>query len=680
MAAAGETATDPPTRHDVAAPEARPTAPASGLPEWAIAENGPETRRPPRWLPGLVVALCCVLVAGGMYVADRPSYRPDSRDSVFAAADGSAWYAARQSSGIFADGRDRSDKRLSVESARYDGLVAVQSLSGALATRALRPFGVAALEHLRFWRLVSTPASAGVLATNAQQTELFRIDGGIERVADDGVRRAHVFTPALVELPADAAPGSRWRSSGSAGDGVDYQADLSATAGAGGCLQVQGSVQYRRGGASSTRSRYRLSRTWCPGRGLVSESTTGDDGSQTTSIDGSAEVLNAAAGTRTAPSSPAAELSDSTREWNDPAGWTNRPVGVVSSSPGFGPAPMVDFAAFAAPAVTRTDMLLRATIPGDDLVGIRPPANSTSTGDWVSDVRMHPGGQILTLAAFGDLVLVSTTARRLVGYSSTGFRLWQRDLSDLIRDPPVRVDTDHVAAVTTTGFVMELDLRTGRSVWSAAVGADVEVQVAADRSVVAVADRSGGLTCFDAATGRRRWSRSAGSVERLLIDGDLVLAGGSDQVDAYGAAVGELRWRIVVPGQISSLAAMSTDPASTDPASTDPASTDLVVGGTGGSSVVGHDGQVSTHLDGYVSLSPVTAGQLSYPAAQQIPASGRLLGWREDGLEVLDLQGRVRGSLSLPTGLVLGRSRSLVSWSRGVLSMSAPGWTIQVVR
>lgn len=102
--------------------------------------------------------------------------------------------------------------------------------------------------------------------------------------------------------------------------------------------------------------------------------------------------------------------------------------------------------------VSRSDVLVRATIPGDDLLGIRAPAedSSTSTGatttgatttrDWIGSTRMHPGGQIHTVAAFGDVVVASTTQRRLVTYSASGLRLWLLNLADLVRDQPVRTD------------------------------------------------------------------------------------------------------------------------------------------------------------------------------------------------------------------------------------------------
>ena len=98
---------------------------------------------------------------------------------------------------------------------------------------------------------------------------------------------------------------------------------------------------------------------------------------------------------------------------------------------------------------------------------------------------MHPGGTVLSLTVFGDVLVVTTSRRQVVAYSASGVRLWQHDLDEVAFRGPVRVDHTAVALVDNGGTVRLLDLRSGAERWRRDVGAEVtSVPVGALSAVV----------------------------------------------------------------------------------------------------------------------------------------------------------------------------------------------------
>lgn len=77
-------------------------------------------------------------------------------------------------------GRERPTPGRVVESVRFGGLVGVQALAGALAGRSLKPYGDEVLEHMHLGLTSTTDDKT------TQGTEVFRIDQGIQRIAEDG--------------------------------------------------------------------------------------------------------------------------------------------------------------------------------------------------------------------------------------------------------------------------------------------------------------------------------------------------------------------------------------------------------------------------------------------------------------------------------------------------------------
>ena len=151
-----------------------------------------------------------------------------------------------------------------------------------------------------------------------------------------------------------------------------------------------------------------LNQTWCPGQGIVAESQSFADVRITTS-----RIEAPAPGAPTTTNTPI--------HWSSPQRWTAGQFGTMSINPTFGEDPMVSTPANVTPVRTESGLVIRATYGQGDLVATTP---KTLT-DWTSVWRAHPGGSILTLTAFGNVIIATTSNRQVVAYSDVGIRLWQ---------------------------------------------------------------------------------------------------------------------------------------------------------------------------------------------------------------------------------------------------------------
>ena len=256
-----------------------------------------------------------------------------------------------------------------------------------------------------------------------------------------------------MELPADVGPGSTWTGAGSAGDTLDYTSSFRAAPGRDGCLEVSGELDLRTKGRQQQGRRTSLTRTWCPGRGLVatSESAGGDlhrrhpvpapgpgardDGRRAVSLDRPARL-------------DAADLGHGDRRRH------GRDQGDVRARP----RPRVT------PVLTASGLVVRALQPPDDLVATTPKTIDAWTPAW----SVHPGGTVLSLAAFGSVVLVTTSERELVAYSDAGMRLWAATLPEIGPNAPVRVSDDDAVLVDLSGRVLRFGIADGAVRWSRA--------------------------------------------------------------------------------------------------------------------------------------------------------------------------------------------------------------------
>lgn len=481
-------------------------------PDWA-----PPTDLRPRWLPWLAVILVTALVAGSLYLAERIGSTPAQTSALsYLPDDGGVAYQQRET----VIGGTSTRQPLVTESARLTGAAMLSGLDFALGSRVLGVVGTDRLDRMRFWRTTTT--SIGSLDTSQQLVRAYRADAAVELVAESGPAGADIFSPALVELPADVRPGLAWTSEGTLGAGR-YRSEHQAENDADDCLRVRGTLT-RLTATGQPGAIEQTETTWCRAAGPVRTRTT--RGRATTTV---------------RPASPPRvdpELRTVTEPWiwNDPVGWLRRDYDLMSDDLNLGSGAMAGSPSQLAPVLTASGLMFRVS-SGDDVVGFTPKTPDRWTSLW----RMHPGGTVLSAAAFGDVLVVTTSRRQVVGYSDAGVRLWSFDLSEVAFRSPVRIGDRQVALADSGGTVMSVELLTGERRWSHDLGADVSAPLIGDpRSLVAF-DAGGTTTALDPSTGTPRWSvELEGEVGAVL--GRTLVVRSAATLEGLDLTTGRRRW------------------------------------------------------------------------------------------------------------------------------------------
>ena len=200
------------------------------------------------------------------------------------------------------------------------------------------------------------------------------------------------------------------------------------------------------------------------------------------------------------------------------------------------------------PVHVRSGLVLQATSSVADIVAIGPDG----AGKWRSRWRAHPGGQILALVTFGDMAVVTTSARTVVGYDSRGVRRWTLPTREVVRAQPVRTSPDEIAVAGLDGEVIGVELASGAVRWRTRVSGDVRVTPASSAGELVVADGSSTLTGLDAGDGDQRWTAAVEAPVALApapTTNPTALAVLSEStLGSYDVATHELTWRRWFPG------------------------------------------------------------------------------------------------------------------------------------
>jgi outer membrane protein assembly factor BamB len=557
----------------------------------------PTTAEPPRprWLPPVTILLTLALAASALFLTDRVGQPPTSRTiDAFLPMDGAAWVERQQAKSRSVNTTDT----VVTESAIITGSAVTGALTYTLATQLIGAAGsdLEVLERGRYWRTTTTvPARS---ATEAQHIRVYNVVADLSLMVESGPRGAFVYRPNLVELPQDVAPGRTWGSSGSAGGSVSYTSSFRAAEAADGCLAVTGNITYT---ATHIESIAReLRRTWCPGQGLVALSE-----------DGGGERLELSR-LPDPPGPPGIETSDAPSTWA-PSQWSKHSLASTSVDPTFGEGE-VSGTPSALLAQTRSRVLLRGTTSGQDVVGLTRASATT----WQTRWRVHPGATILTLAAFGDAFVATTSARTVVGYGADGSRRWRTDLDEVVTAPPVRASVTDLVLVTMGGEVIVLEIATGKQRWRVKPGSDVGVGPAVADGKVIVADRGGNLIALSLTTGAEEWRTESGEVTALAGGSGQVFVVGPTDVDSFDVTDGERVWRYGVPNSASSPVALSDG---------------VVVLTNGGAQALDSAGRTRWFRPGVYGLTA---------------AGGHLICWGRGKAEVLDSSSTVVTTFAIP--------------------------------
>lgn len=401
-----------------------------------------------------------------------------------------------------------------------------------------------------FMRLLETTVTEDEVTHSVTVLELGA--SGIRRTLDVQDQVMRQWAPAPVVLPSEVQAGDSWRSSGSVNEFEDfapvdtYSYDFSASASAPedpalvaeGCLDITRTEQV---GEDLSPSR---SETWCPGRGVVAG--------------GTAPVADSP--------NPTGPVLEHGTDW-DPRAW-EVDVADLAKTP-----PMVWASNIAGVATDETLVLAHQTT-GDLLFA--------TDGDVDRSVRAHPGGEVVALSGFGDLVVAATTRATVSAYDIRGVWQWEADLQDMVSLPP-GLAGDDVVVVDGSGNVTALDARTGEENWSAglpdqvissplgcgsttvlATTAAELVMLGPDGDELATASLSDRTTQIACGTGGQVYSAGASHLERVGPDGtvlvsehmhdalvtdvhafdDVVVTASSRAITAYDGQSLEMLWRL----------------------------------------------------------------------------------------------------------------------------------------
>ena len=583
---------------------------------------GPAGRTPdprPRWLPLLAVLLVTVLVAGGLFAAEHVGAATGGGTALrYVPADGRASYQQRTTT----VGGETTSSTWVQESAIQTGLQVLGGLDWTLGVKVSGVVGSDHVERMRFWR--TTSSEIGNLGSGQQNVRVYRIDGAVELIAASDHGGADVYSPALVELPAEVEPGDTWSGAGKVGT-RGYRSDFRAAAAEPGCLLVSGTVAETtaNGRPGTTRE---VQKTWCERRAVVLEEVVrGEVSVRTDTVSGPA-------------ADPTLRTVGEPWSWSDPAQWRRREFDLMSADASLGSGAMAGTPSSVPPVLTASGLIIRPT-SGEDLV----PTTPKTVDRWTSLWRMHPGGTILSVAAFGDVVLATTSERKLVAYSDAGIRLWSRPLDDVAFWAPVRVDDRRVAVADAAGSIQVLDLLTGEVAWQQSVNTQVSGPLVADSRVVIVFDAGGRTTAYAADTGALRWAEDLSSTRGVIL-GDTLVARQEATLEALDLTTGRHRWLLSQTGTLDALTTFG----------------DTVVAATQlGTSVIDEQGTVRRELPAYEWVSVV---------------GDTMVGWGRTEAEFRDGDGAVLATIDTPDLTLKAAGTQPLPYRQGVF-VFGPNWT-----
>lgn len=600
------------------------TLPPDPLGSVAINPTWPAPEQPKRswWRPLVIIGLVGALVAGAAFVASSVGVAARlSEAGGYLPTDGAVSYERTDTTREL-----KTSLGLAVtESARMAGVAGLLSTDSAFAAKLIDVAG-ADRDQIQIWRTTTTAINDP--AVSVQTIRFYRVNDGVELMGLSTPSEGYVYSPALLLLPADVQAGSQWGSAGSAGATLDYRSELQAEAAGAGCLRVSGEVRYLSKAGQLGRV-VTIGQTWCPGQGVVAESQS------------YAAVRTATS--RIDPPVPSAQTTSNTPiSWTTPQSWTTKSFSTISINPTFGEGPMVGVPSAATPVRTESGLVIRATTAGD-LVATTP---KTLT-EWTSIWRARPGGTVMTLSAFGNVIITTTSNRQMVAYSDRGVRLWQLSFDDLAPSAPVRVSDRDAVVVDLAGEIRRFDLATGTVLWrNATAGSDVNVSPAAGQGIVVIMDRGGTTTAFDVESGSRRWDLEMQGAAATVI-GDTVVVIQDQTAHALSTGTGRHQWVRSIFGTLTDMANFADQ---------------CVVATKSESVILSREGAVNQRLGPLLTLTPT---------------QDHLVVWGPTEASFITRDGAELTRWKLPPLTLSLQDRPALATSQGVLLFSND-WTFQV--
>lgn len=363
---------------------------------------------------------------------------------------------------------------------------------------------LAAFQTTAWVRVLDTVVSGGQVS---HRGTAWRLDeAGVSRAIDFDGDSATAYEPAVLLLPHDVRAGSTWAASGTAtrygGAGGPELLAYSSTASAApantpalaqeGCLEIIATTIIGSEAETTTER-------WCPGKGPVTPESERPLPPFTTAPDLGFEP-------RWQPERWQATTSD--LNLSPPMMWGTQ-----------------------LPTLLRDDTLVIAHSLSGDLI-LAPGAGLAEA------FRVHPGGRVVTIRGFGDLIVVTTTTAAVVAYDVAGVWRWEANLPDVVVQPAALTSDGRIVLVDGSGRLTALDAVTGEEVWSRQMSDQPSSPPTACGDRVALATTANDVMIFDAAGGEVGSAGATARVSTLACDesGGLYVVEGAwlQKFDAQG--------------------------------------------------------------------------------------------------------------------------------------------------
>ena len=488
-----------------------------------------------RWrnaAPAVVVVASVIASGGGIAWATRLPPSPTTATTAFIPRDGEVTVESVESSS--------GQAVVVAEHARMRGAEGIVALPGSFGEAAITASLTLDIPHesLALWRSTSRRVLDGELGSQVSAVYADTPDG-IVLLSSVGGSFAQQYDPPLLVFPADHTVGHTWTGTGNAlPQGIaTYAIEGEITGVEDDCVRqtVRLSLVDSEGTSLTDAE---SEETWCEGDG-ASESTVIFELEDRTET-----VRTVSTPDADLPIPSATELDAAQARWADVATWNWTPTSTIMVDTLFGDLDVGGTTA-APPTVTASGRLVVAYESGDDVVAY----DTTDTGLSVA-WRGHPGGSILSVAAIGDVVVVTTTERQTIAYDTTGIRLWTASTDDLVLVPAVADGAGHAVTVGLDGRVIAIDALTGDVDWTTELVTDADVPAAAADGTVVAADRNGTVLAVDARDGGHLWESSGDQVVDIASgpDGTVVSVDDRSVVTARRLDDGSEVWSAAVDG------------------------------------------------------------------------------------------------------------------------------------
>lgn len=167
------------------------------------------------------------------------------------------------------------------------------------------------------------------------------------------------------------------------------------------------------------------------------------------------------------------------------------------------------------------------------------------SGNTINRIRIN---DIATTSPvfFGNRAVLGTAAGRVVCIDTrNNLRVWEYQFDGLMETPPLAIDENRVAAVSTLGDIRTLFVDTANTESSARISGDAGDLMATDGEFLFVASLDQSVYAFDIADGTRLWrlrTSAPVTVRPVVIDDTLFVTTADTGLAAIDVVSGEIRW------------------------------------------------------------------------------------------------------------------------------------------